>query len=360
MRAIILAIAMTCGIAIAGTSAQTADADYMTVARAVLVQHIRPAYAKLDREAAKLRTSIDALCSAPSPAALSAAQDAFRTMAVAWSHVEHIRFGPVAEQHRYERFVFWPDPTRTGARQIAATLAAADAGVTDPETLAGKSVALQGLTALEVLLFSSEDGGIGGASAASAFRCRFAAAIGVNVAEMAHAVDQGWASDDGFAATFTVPGPGNPVYRTPKEVILELYKAFTTEIEFVKDNKLARALGEAPEAARAQRLQFWRSGMALATMSGNIEAITELFKIAFAPIVAAQYRGLDGAVIRSLTGIQHQLASTPGPLAETIGQPQVWKQMKNAVAQLNGSPSVAVTGIARAAGFMGLNALDGD
>ena len=360
MMRLVIAIVMVLGATLAGSGARAADVDFQAIAKRVLEKHIRPAYAELDRQAGALRGAMDKLCEAPSPAALSTAQESFGKVVLAWSHVEHIRFGPVAARHRYERFAFWPDKRGIGTRQIAAALARADEDVTRPATLAGKSVALQGLTALEVLLFGDGYDALGQQSAAGAFRCRFAAAIGANLAEMARAVDAGWASDSGFAATFLNAGPDNPVYRKPQEVILELYKAFTMEIEIVKDIKLARTLGDKPQAARGQRAEFWRSGMALKSMAGNVEAVTGLFRIAFAQLVATHYRGLDLAVVGGLERVSSKLRTTPAPLVDTIREPNVWAELHRLVASLNATPSAGSRAIAQAAGLMGLNAIDGD
>lgn len=360
MRLIVLAIVITLGLAVAGANAQVTSADAQAITRSVLEQHIRPAYARLDKAAGGLRGRLDNLCKDRSPVALSNARDAFRNAVLAWSHVEHIRFGPVAERHRYDRFAFWPDKQGIGTRQIRAALAKKDPNVTRPESLAGKSVALQGLTALEVLLFGKGSGALGYSVVAGDFRCGFAAAIGANLATMASAVDKGWASDSGFAATFLNPGPGNPVYRKPQEVMLELYKAFTTEIEIVKDIKLARSLGKDAQAARGRRAEFWRSGMALKSMAGNVQAVTELFKTGFAKLVAMHFKGLDVAVLRGLYRVSGRLGSLPGPLVETINKPDVWKRLRTVVAQLGAQPSAGSRAIAESAGLMGLNALDGD
>ena len=351
---------MVVAAAVGGAVAQAADVDYQAIARRVLDDHIRPSYAALDTQAGGLKGTLEILCKDPSPATLTAAQAAFRKTVVAWSRVEHIRFGPVAVEHRYERFAFWPDQKGIGARQIAAALAEMDPSVTSLETLASKSIALQGLTALEVLLFDEGYEGLTQKDAADAFRCRFAAAIGANLAAMAAAVDKGWTGDSGFASTFLNPGPDNPVYHKPQEVIQELYMAYTTELEVLKDKKLARVLGASPQAARGKRAEFWRSAMALESMAGNVDAITALFQIAFAPIVDADFKGLDVAIVRALRRVSGRLKSIPEPLHETIAKSDVWTKLRHQVSILGALPTAASQAIAEAAGLMGLNALDGD
>ena len=126
-----------------------AEADHAAIAKASLEQYIRPGYAQFAESTAALNQSVAALCRTPSEAALKDTQKAFTATVNAWSLVEPIRFGPVAEQHRYERIFYWPDPKGLGARQVREALGKPDATVTEAASLSGKSVALQGLPALE-------------------------------------------------------------------------------------------------------------------------------------------------------------------------------------------------------------------
>ena len=100
---------------------------------------------------------------------------AFRPTTDAWSYAEIIRFGPITEQNRLERMLFWPDRKGIGLKQVQATLAAKDATAADPAQLPAKSVAMQGLGALEFVLFGT--GAEALATAGDPYRCRYGAAI---------------------------------------------------------------------------------------------------------------------------------------------------------------------------------------
>src|SRR5262245_31544549 len=149
-----LAIFLLCASEVcASASAAHAETDHSAIARAALTEVIRPGYAALAEESAALGKKVGALCEAPSSASLDASRKAFASAVAAWSKVEILRFGPIVADHRYERLFFWPDPKGLGDRQIRDALVKHDESVTKPETLAGKSVALQGLPALEYLLY---------------------------------------------------------------------------------------------------------------------------------------------------------------------------------------------------------------
>ena len=267
------------------TSAQ-AEADHAAIAKASLEQYIRPGYAYFAESSDALNQSVAAMCRKPSPAALKDTQKAFAATVETWSLVEPIRFGPVAEQHRYERIFYWPDAKGLGARQVREALGKQDQSVTDAASLSGKSVALQGLPALEYLLYGDTAGALAKGGGEASFRCRFAETVAANLAGMAKDIAAGWQDGAPYAKAYLEPGPANSAYHNEKEVTLELFKTFTTGIEVVRDQKMAKALGAKPEQARPQLAPFWRSGLSFANMADNLKSVRDLFaKGGFAQVV---------------------------------------------------------------------------
>src|SRR5512143_1347522 len=160
-------------------SAQGANAetDHAAIAKASLTEVIRPGYVALAAATFSLHDRVATLCNTPSADALKDARGAFAGAVDAWSKVEIFRFGPIVQDRRYERLFFWPDPKSLGLRQIEDTLAKKDEGATDPAKLAAKSVALQGLPALEYLLYGDGADGLATGGETAAFRCSFASSI---------------------------------------------------------------------------------------------------------------------------------------------------------------------------------------
>ncbi len=230
-------------------------------------------FAELATDAAH---DMDELCAHPSDAALSNARQGFQATALYWSLVEPIRFGPVAKQNRLERILYWPDRKGIGLKQVQAALAAEDPSATDPKKLAGKSVALQGLGALEFILFGT------GADVLSTgvkpYRCRFGAAIAHNLASMATDIDKEWAEPKGFAYQWAHPGPDNPLYRTDEEAVTELINIFVHGLEMIRDVRLNGFLGDQPEKDKPRQAIFWRSNITLFSLSLNIMGLQSLFE----------------------------------------------------------------------------------
>jgi len=339
-----------------------ADADHASIAKASLEQYIRPGYAQFAQSTDGLKQSVAALCQKPSAAVLKDTQKAFAATVSAWSVVEPIRFGPVAQEHRLERIFYWPDPKGLGTRQIREVLAKQDKSVTEPAGLVGKSVALQGLPALEYLLYGDGAATLDKGGSEGTFRCRFAEAIAGNLAGMGKEIVDGWQDGAPYTTSYLEPGPANPAYHTPKEVTLELFKTFTAGIEWVRDQKLAKTLGPKPEQARPQLAPFWRSGQSFANMAGNLAGVRDLFaKGGFAQVVHQQSAGVENSVVFDLDHAIEVLRGMDKPIADAVRSEELRGKLEALRVSLKAASTTAGDMISRGADLsFGFNAMDGD
>jgi uncharacterized protein len=344
------------------TLAAQAEADHAAIARAALGEVIRPGYAALAETTAALSAKVQTLCAQPSAATLKETRDAFAGAVAAWSRVEILRFGPMIQDHRFERLFYWPDPKGLGLKQIRDALAKNDEAVTDPQTLSAKSVALQGLPALEDLLYGDGGESLAQGGGDASFRCRFAASIAANDARIAKDVTEGWGEGAPFAKTFLDPGPSDSVYHAPKEVTLDLFKAFTTGIELVRDQKLARPLGASSAEAKPKLAAFWRSGLTFANMEDNIEGVRALFAHGgFAQVVAGESPGVENSILFDLDRAIEVLRGIDKPVAEAFKDDALRAKLEALRVALKGAVQTAGDMIARGAGLsFGFNAMDGD
>ncbi|WP_394888770.1 imelysin family protein [Mesorhizobium sp. AaZ16] len=339
--------------------ASPASAENPVIAGAVS-GFVTPAYGAFQTASAELSGDMDALCAEPSPNRLAVAREAFLTVVTAWSEAEIIRFGPVTEENRLERILFWPDRKSTGLKQVQRALADKDATATDPATLKGKSVAMQGLGALEFILFGT--GAESLAAPGEAYRCAYGRAIAGNVEEMASAIVAGWQDPAGIAAQWGNPGADNPLYRTDDEAITELFDIFIHGLEMVRNVRINGFLGEDAHSDRPKQAIFWRSGATKASIAANLRGMRKLFE-------ASQLVGLlppDAAWIADSIGFEFDnaesaLEATDGPVAEILADPA--RREKLAYARLVTSSLSELFGV-RLAGALGLTAgfssLDGD
>jgi len=325
-----------------------------------LVQgYIAPATQTLARAAHGLHDELRAWCATRAPQGVPAVRARFAETVAAWSAVEFLRFGPLVAANRYERFSFWPDPRGVTLRQVQALLAG-DAPLPEGEALAAQSVAVQGLPALEYVLYS--DTGLlampGGAAAARA--CAYATAVAANLARLADELAGEWGGGSPHARDFAQPSPGSPAYRDTREVAAEAVKALSTGLQFARDAKIRPALGASPEKAAPRRAPYWRSGLSASSMRAGVDGMLRFYNAAGLRFEAAQ-QGLDQTVRHELEQAGGTLAELDAPVAGTMADGDGRRRWTLAALLLGNAKDVIDQNVAPAIGVtLGFNALDGD
>lgn len=267
-----------------GAAAQTGRGgfDHEGLARQMLERHIRPLYGAFAQKSAALAAALDQGCQRRDTKDGAAIKAAFRDTVLAWSRVEHLHFGPAVEANRAEKIVFWPDRQKIGERQIAQMLSKSDATALSPEGLGQKSVAVQGLTALEIVLFGKSGDTLLADTPEGKFACGYATAIGGNVARIAKDIVAEWAEGGKFTALWLKPGDDNPLYKAANGPTFELLKAYRQGINIPREVKLLPSLGlkrtgpGGPYAPKS-RPPYELSGLSLASIVANTEAALDLF-----------------------------------------------------------------------------------
>jgi predicted lipoprotein len=242
-RACILAVALL----MSGLAQPAAAFDDAALARQAYAGIILPGYARLDDAARAFVGKTEALCKAPSQAALDGARAAARATLLAWGRIEPLRFGPVMQKQRFDRLLFHPDQHRIVAKQTAKLLAKRDDADIEAGKLAGASVAVQGFGAVDAALYGHGSDTLAGGAGEASFRCRYVHALAVDIAQIAAETHAEWGGD--YGRTWLAPGAGNKTYLSPKETTQALYRAYATEIEVLRGQRLAPTLNGAVNGA---------------------------------------------------------------------------------------------------------------
>lgn len=216
--------------------------------------YIVPAYAELARASSELVPKVEALCAG---SARIAPAELLRPVVEAWAKVDFLRFGPMTDGNRLERFSFWPDPKGTGLRQLRMFLNS-DVPV---DGIAGQSAAIQGLPALELLL-TGELGPV-----TDARRCATAVAVARNMALIAREAHEGWST---YRDILLKPGAENPLYRSDAEAATEILKALSTGYQQLREQRIVPALGKTVEEAKPRRAPYYRSGLTLDYLGSSV------------------------------------------------------------------------------------------
>jgi predicted lipoprotein len=258
-------------IALAAVAQPAVAFDDAALARQAYDGIILPGYARFAETSRAFADAAGTLCKTPSPAALDDTRAAARAALLAWGRIEPMRFGPITQQQRLERLLFYPDPHGIAAKQTAKLLAKGDAADIEPEKLAGASIAVQGFGAVDATLYGKDADALGVASPEASFRCRYVHALALDIAQIAAETHAAWAGD--YKRTWLTPGASNKTYLTAKETTQALYRAYVTEIEVISARRLAPQLGG---DAKPSGPLLPNSGLGLAFILANIEGEREI------------------------------------------------------------------------------------
>lgn len=252
---------------------------YAALVATAVDTHVRPAYEQFAATADLLATDVHGLCETRDAAALATARRAFEATARGYFALLPVRIGPILENNRQERLAFWPDPRGLGLKQVQQILARKDASATDPATLAAKSVGVQGLTALEFLIYGADGDALATPGGDGDFRCAYAGAAAANVDRIAREMFEAWGEGGAATTLMTVPGPRNPLFQTHKEAAGKLVGTVAAGLEILADSMVAAPFGPDPERAKPKIAPFWRSGQSLPSVVAALEATEHLMTV---------------------------------------------------------------------------------
>ncbi|MFQ6551704.1 imelysin family protein [Aestuariibius insulae] len=224
---------------------------------AALDRHILPGHLKLAETTATLAAAAEEDCT---PEPLKAP---FNTAYDAWLGVSHIQFGPIEDQGLSLAMAFWPDPKDRTGKALRDLASATDPIVDDPDSFGEVSVAAQGFTALERLLYESQTD--------PDYACQLAVAIARDLARKSTLLEEGWEDH----ATLLRDAGANARYQSDLEAQRALFTALSTGLEFLHDQRLGRPLGtfDRPRPARAEAR---RSGRTLRHIKLSLAALEDL------------------------------------------------------------------------------------
>lgn len=330
------------------------------VLRASVNNVIRPAMADFAARTDDLVAAMDALCAKPSLEAAEAAGTRFADAALAYARIEAIRIGPLMEENRAERILFWPDRRGIALRQVQAILAEADESATDPATLEGKSVAVQGLGALEFVLYGTGAETLHGAD--GDFRCRYGQAIALNLASLGDELVTGWADPEGISLHLMRPSVEFVDYRTPTEALEAVAGVLAHGIEAVRDTRVNPMMPRDGKPGNPRLALFWRSGQELAMIRADFEGLRRLFdlsSIGMAP--PAEHADIAGAITAEFDKVDAALDRLSGPIADIVADPDQVAALTEVIESTQALQMLIGEQLSSALGLsVGFSSLDGD
>ena len=356
MRLIVIAVLMM-GWSGAAQAQQTVPKD---VLHAAVVEVIRPNMLRLDDRARGLENAMVALCAAPSAEGVAIASQQFADVVTAYGKIDFLRIGPLMEDNRADRLLFWPDRRGIGLKQVQAILAEEDAAATDLAGLKGKSVAVQGLGALDYVLFGS--GAETLTSTTGAFRCAYGRTIAANIAGMAEEMVAGWYLPGGIADHLQAPQPDYADYRSETEAMEALVGLVAHGLEGLRDKHLLPFMASADGPAKPKLAVFWRSGATMAFVRANMDGMGELMaRSGVARAVDEANQGLDNSIQFEFRNATRALDLVTLPVEAAVADAKQAQALKYLVLVTGSLQAMVGEQLPTALGLsVGFSSLDGD
>ena len=338
-----------------GHSGTLPDHDYAALAKAAIDQVVVSACVEHAQAMQRLGPAVERHCMGDAAADVAAVRVAFGEAMDAWQRAWPFGFGPVMRGAGRARIAFWPGRRGTATRQMRAVLRARDESLLDPGLLAGKSVAVKDLQALERLLFEVRR---------DAYTCGLAGAIARYQSDLAEEILHEWTKEGGFRQATLAAGGDSDEYAGDSEVARDLMRVLTESLDAVIAQKLESPLGESAAKAKPKRAENWRSERSMRNIILNIESIRALVETpgGFADLVATHGESELADKLRTgFVDAASKAGAVTTPLRDAVSEPGERAKLLDLLGSLRALRALVVGPLSRATGLLvGFNSQDGD
>lgn len=333
-----------------GQNLITQDEDWTAINLTVTDELVIPAYKNLEARSVELVGAIENFCSDLNGVKLAALKNAYMQSMAAWQAVQHIQFGPISYFNWNYRMQYWPDERGTSGRQLDAIIAAGDEAILPSTSFARQSVGVQGLPALERILYADD--------ALAEFQnndylCLLSATIASNINEISSGVTQRWV--DEYRALVLEPS-ADGLYEDAEDLSIDFLKALQESIAKIRDLKLTPVIGETFNASRNRAAESWRSESSLANIKNNIDSL----ELLFSAYQAAFHEEDNAVVLTRFTEIKQILAGLPDSLSAVLENEEEYSQIQSLHASVDALHEGLETALKNTDLYLGFNSLDGD
>lgn len=357
-RRILLALLVLFGSVCAALAQDDEDSlDLSGPVKNAVDQYILPAHEKLLREASVMDSEMSRYCRGAARPQYERLVEQFAALNDAWAGVYFFRFGPWSHKHRLERFLFWPDRKGRALRQVRKLLKEKKRKLLSDEAFSKRSVAVQGIPALEFLIFVQ-----GLTDPSDKFACDYGLAITGNLKSIALDVLEDWRGAEGYRTLLLEPSKDNPAYQSDAESARELVKALLLGLQVLRDQMLIPVIGTSVENAKPKKAFLRRSGLSLRFIGAASLALKDYVKALQLIYFVDDGLPWTKAVLTEEFDRAHMLSSKlKHPLTEAVLDESEREDVGHLRFTINKAHQVIAKSIVPSMGIkLGFNALDGD
>ena len=258
------------------------DTPEYHLVESVLVGEILPSHNQLDIDLNNLKDKAERFCLQTHSEDFKRLKQAWIDAMHSWSSVGVFNYGPIDDLNIAWKFQFWPDPLNYVHRKFKSRLSGKNLAITEEE-LAKSSVAIQGLSAIEYLIFDTKVGGFNAYHAAS-HKCKILMATASNLAKEGRSIAHAW--NTSYKNTWLNPRVENSSQAPATHYLETILNGMLTNLSLLKDRKLGTPLGLKQNdqnqltktgKVNAKRLESWRSETSLMHIKSNLMAMEKLY-----------------------------------------------------------------------------------
>lgn len=315
---------------------------------------ITPNYLEFASSAKNLHSATQTLCSTPNSNTLSNAKNAFIANVQDWQKVQWLNFGPATLFMRYHSFAYWPDKKGLTQRQLR-RLIKDKTEIENEEFWQNASIAVRGLTAIEVILYRS-----GLDPITQPEYCNLLSSISKYHTQSVQDIHSEWVNGQLQDWVFLDEDESGDLATVAFE---QLIQQWLEHVSMVKESKLEQTLGW-HNKSNLKLAEFYRSGQTLAAIQQNLQIYYDIYHAGNPSLfnIAQQHSPEQAKTLEKLliNNINHA-SKLPTNLftneqTETERK-QMAQELVNSLSQSQKQLTALVTGL----GFkIGFNSRDGD
>ncbi|MCK5813661.1 MAG: imelysin family protein [Cocleimonas sp.] len=335
-------------------SSITTAADWSQANLSIINKFAIPSYQTLQKSADQLIKSSHSFCATINDDNFKALKSNFHRTMDAWQTVQILRSGPAMENMRSYRLEMWPDRSNAATKHLRKLQKEADPASLKAEKFAKASTAIQGLSAMERVLYAK---GVKVADFSTDnkanFKCHLLQAMSLNIQTISNELLHAWQHD--YRDLLTQPSKENAVFETDKSVSAQFLNDLNTQLQVVLTQKFKRPLDH--NRLRLTRAESWRSQRSLRNIALNISASKQLYDIGFASQISDKKMLKKQQSLFDQAIEQAKLLEMPMKIAhaEHLEKLQQWIKAISALkSSINSELPVAIDIP------LGFNSLDGD
>lgn len=306
----------------------------------VVQDFVIPAYDQFAHQAKTQADTWDKTCNADTLKPL------FQNTSDAWAKVQHINFGPITLLLRRDRLYHWPERRNAVGKSLGNAMREKDQSLLAPQKVASASVALQGLPALERILYTD------------AIKDDYGCQLGKHIAHNIEAIANGTLKDWKNALPNIQDGSAHPIFfESNDEVAIRLFTELLTGFQMISDQKIALPMGASIKKANGKRAEAWRSQRStryIQQSANSLRAMAQPF-ISFLPKNSAQ------KLEEQLNSLSKMASNLPSPLKDAVTNEQARAKLLTFREEVSKTRNLIVAEFTQHLGLtVGFNSLDGD